>query len=463
MQTAATTPDASAEAMAPDANAAIEVAELSGYEWLLTGISLLILFAFTTSIIKWMSLLRRRVRFFGENALLPERPRARPYWNPLYFLFFFAVLIVANLQYNQLAQQYTSADIPATAEPTITADNAIDSDDIPTQPDAGNGDAEEATAGAPEISVLQLLLSSASMVTATIVTMWLALAFRPRIRPHSADQITAPVRHERPKIGWLPERGDVTLGFKAAWLILPPTMLLMGLVSILQKYSHPVLEALKPDGPDSSPDFAVFAALFFTTAIVTPIVEEFWFRGILQGGLQRIADAMNDTRRWAIALPDAAIPHATNESDGETTGPTRVELTSSPLGTPLANMHTIPAEPIPSESVRPEPISTDPYASPHPTEVAGTPLIEQPTPAELAADFSTRSDWTPTAIWPIVVASILFAVMHWGQGLAPIPLFFLSLGLGYLYRQTGSLVPSIVVHFVLNGFTMSATLLELLR
>ncbi|EMI53611.1 putative membrane protein [Rhodopirellula sallentina SM41] len=457
-----TSPDASTEAMAPDATAAIEVAELSGYEWLLTGISLLILFAFTTSLIKWISLLRRRVRFFGEGALLPERPRARPYWNPLYFLFFFAVLIVANLQYNQLAQQYTSADIPATAEPTITADNVINSDDV-TQADAGDGDAEEATAGAPEISVLQLLLSSASMVTATIVTMWLALAFRPRIRPHTGEQITGSVRHERPKIGWLPEKGDVTLGFKSAWLILPPTMLLMGLVSVLQKYSHPVLEALKPDGPDSSPDFAVFAALFFTTAIVTPIVEEFWFRGILQGGLQRIADAMHDTRRWAIALPNASMSNATTEADGETTGPARVELTSSPLGTPLANTHTIPAEPIAAETVPSEPIATDPYASPRPAEVAGTPLSEQPTPAELAADFSTRSDWTPTAIWPIVVASILFAVMHWGQGLAPIPLFFLSLGLGYLYRQTGSLVPSIVVHFVLNGFTMSATLLELLR
>jgi membrane protease YdiL (CAAX protease family) len=79
-----------------------------------------------------------------------------------------------------------------------------------------------------------------------------------------------------------------------------------------------------------------------------------------------------------------------------------------------------------------------------------------------AATYETRNDWTPTAIWPIVVASIVFALMHWGQGLAPIPLFFLSCALGYLYRQTGSLVPSIIVHFVLNGFTMCVTLLQLL-
>src|SRR5690606_35129689 len=92
-------------------------------------------------------------------------------------------------------------------------------------------------------------------------------------------------------------------------------------------------------------------------------------------------------------------------------------------------------------------VDEDPYASPREVQSTAGPPLNQSSPREIERDLDTRSDWTPTAVWPIVITSLVFAVMHWGQGLAPIPLFFLSLGLGYLYRQTGSLVPSIVVHF----------------
>ena len=56
--------------------------------------------------------------------------------------------------------------------------------------------------------------------------------------------------------------------------------------------------------------------------------------------------------------------------------------------------------------------------------------------------------------WPIFVSSLCFALVHWGQGLAPIPLFILALGLGYLFRQTGSLIACITVHFLLNFYSM---------
>ena len=68
--------------------------------------------------------------------------------------------------------------------------------------------------------------------------------------------------------------------------------------------------------------------------------------------------------------------------------------------------------------------------------------------------------WRPQAWWPIGVTSLLFALMHVGQGAAPIPLFLLSVGLGYLYRQTGSLTAPIVVHMVLNGMTLTVALLR---
>jgi hypothetical protein len=54
-------------------------------------------------------------------------------------------------------------------------------------------------------------------------------------------------------------------------------------------------------------------------------------------------------------------------------------------------------------------------------------------------------------IWaPILVASTAFAMAHVGHGPAPIPLFFFSVALGYVYEKTGRLAPSIIAHFMLN-------------
>lgn len=80
------------------------------------------------------------------------------------------------------------------------------------------------------------------------------------------------------------------------------------------------------------------------------------------------------------------------------------------------------------------------------------------------ADHSEEAtdDWRPRAYWPIVVSSVLFAVMHiGGQGAAPIPLFVMALGLGYLYRQTGCIGAPLVVHMVLNGLTLTVEMLKL--
>jgi membrane protease YdiL (CAAX protease family) len=55
------------------------------------------------------------------------------------------------------------------------------------------------------------------------------------------------------------------------------------------------------------------------------------------------------------------------------------------------------------------------------------------------------------AMWPVLVSSLVFALMHFTHGPDWIPLFVLALGLGYLYRQTHRIVPCIVVHFLLNA------------
>lgn len=65
----------------------------------------------------------------------------------------------------------------------------------------------------------------------------------------------------------------------------------------------------------------------------------------------------------------------------------------------------------------------------------------------------------PTSWTPIVGSSALFASAHLGNGPDPVPIFFLALGLGYLYRQTHRVWPGIVVHLLLNAFSTAVLVL----
>jgi len=72
----------------------------------------------------------------------------------------------------------------------------------------------------------------------------------------------------------------------------------------------------------------------------------------------------------------------------------------------------------------------------------------------------TPADVATWSWWPVVISSLVFATLHLGQGGAVVPLFFLAIALGYLYRQTGRIGPGIVVHFVLNGFTITIAIVN---
>lgn len=60
---------------------------------------------------------------------------------------------------------------------------------------------------------------------------------------------------------------------------------------------------------------------------------------------------------------------------------------------------------------------------------------------------------------PNVVTSLLFAALHFQQWPAPVALFVLSLGLGVLYRRTGSLIAPVAMHACFNGLSLTGVLL----
>lgn len=81
-------------------------------------------------------------------------------------------------------------------------------------------------------------------------------------------------------------RADVAAGLLMLLAITPPLLILAGLLNQLVPYHHPILDYLaSQQGP---------AALLLTltsAVVVAPVVEEFFFRGVLQGWLQRVAPA----------------------------------------------------------------------------------------------------------------------------------------------------------------------------
>jgi len=181
--------------------------------------------------------------------------------------------------------------------------------------------------------------------------------------------------------GFLPDKQALAAGLFGVLWVLPPVMLLQGLLASQFEYNHPVLDILRQ--PQA---FNVVIVMAVSSTLVAPFVEEFFFRGLVQGWLEKLS------RRGLFASPPKGLP-----------------------------------------SFQTEPSEDD---------------LDQEN-----ADRKDLPKW-----WPTVLTSLAFAGMHLGQGPAPVSLFFLSLGIGYLYRQTGSIWPGIVIHMTLNGLSTTATL-----
>lgn len=208
-------------------------------------------------------------------------------------------------------------------------------------------------------------------------------------------------------------RWDTLIGLLAFIMVIPAILLLQWSLTFLVEYEHGTLKMLIKDS-----SLLTIASTWFAAVLVAPVCEEIFFRGILQSWLQRLGHRGNATLDKTIT-GGWQVPSAQAIQIGEN---------SEPEFNFAGSEHAV---------------DTNPYRPPlggaTKNEIAAVPRVQ----------FDSSATWMP-----MIVSAAVFGLAHVGQGAAPIPLFVFGLALGYLYRQTGSILPCIVLHMGLNGFSM---------
>lgn len=198
-------------------------------------------------------------------------------------------------------------------------------------------------------------------------------------------------------IQWGKLKKHACVGLVAALMIIP-VILMLNIIfhSILKtQYSHQVLTMVK---------YSLITTAI-STVIVAPIVEEFHFRVFIQGFLQRLYD-LDVEKKVRVIQGDVRAEKYLNEM-----------------------------------------IVTDRNGA----EKSGRKKNRVGDANDSDTAKAKKLPW-----WPIIVSSLLFASVHFGQGAAPYALFVLAMFLGFLYRQTHSVIPCIIVHFMLNLWSFVA-------
>lgn len=220
-----------------------------------------------------------------------------------------------------------------------------------------------------------------------------------------------------------PDAGDWRLGLVAFAMLAVPTFTLQFLLVQWSDTTerHQLIELL-----EANPQVGFLAVAVFSAVIVAPLTEEILFRGLLQPWLERLGCERN----WQTLLLGGFAESGEIVIDAEM---------AAEIGPDdAAGAEEAPPLPIPSASG-----GVNPYEPPLSVWPPGEAL-----PAGAGGGF--RPQW-----WPIIATSAIFAALHLGQGPAPVPLFFLSLGLGYLAQRTRRLWPCVLVHMLLNGTSLA--------
>jgi membrane protease YdiL (CAAX protease family) len=232
-----------------------------------------------------------------------------------------------------------------------------------------------------------------------------------------AGLIALRTRCTQADLGWsFAQMGeDIVLGVKAFLVLALPTFLIQLVLTQFWPSAHPLVESLKKE-PNTQ--FVVMA--IFMAVISAPLAEEFFFRTLFQGWLEKLFDpiAAQHTNFGQSLLFGEQV---------ETT------FTAMPVSEMLPNEEALESEE----------------------------LTFATSPGKTVAIPPQATSWADYA--PAGISAAVFALAHFSHGPDWIALIVLALGLGYLYRRTHRMLPGIVVHFLLNSLSMCSLLVQIFQ
>jgi membrane protease YdiL (CAAX protease family) len=212
-------------------------------------------------------------------------------------------------------------------------------------------------------------------------------------------------------------RRQLAIGAGSALVLTPGVYAIQSLaVRLWRPRAHPVEEMVLER-------FTLEVALLalVSTMLLAPLIEEMLFRGVLQ--------------RWLWSL-FGVLQHWLCRLFGE-------QFLQSGADAPKREM--------PELAIGGELPAVD--------EDSGLPS-ERPTERPGACGASSPTSWASVA--SILMTSLGFAAVHMAQWPAPVAIFLLSVGLGTVYVQTGSLLAAVAMHGTFNGFSTLLLLWEAL-
>jgi len=196
---------------------------------------------------------------------------------------------------------------------------------------------------------------------------------------------------------------DVRAGAVACAAAIVPIYVVQFLLTIILQpvNEHPLIDDLQKT---HTPTMMLVGLLM--VVIAAPLSEEFAFRLLLQGWLEKFEDQLMGLT--ATLRPQPTIPLESDE---------------------LADVSPIEEREIIA----------------FPSETHALP----------------REGLLPHGWLPILASGTIFGLAHLGHGVSPIPLLLFGIVLGYLYQRTHRLVPSMTAHALFNGYSMTMLWLNL--
>ena len=318
-------------------------------------------------------------KHIGGTPLLTYEPRRRVPWNA-------GIALVAMLFPFMGILLTLTNPLPETPQQTIVDEQAAEfvEDDKPAE-------TEDASK-----FVLNGLSTSVLMIAFVVV---IGLFLRASVGADNHDLGYS--------LDWNQFFSDAGIGVLACAAAMLPIMVLQFLLTVfLQPESeHPLIEELQ-----QSHTSVMMLVSLLMVVIAAPLFEEFAFRLLLQGWLEKFEDELMGLT--ATMRPQPAPPTESVElvDEADTEEETKIAIPSELL------------TPLPREGLLP--------GLPH--------------------------GWLP-----ILASGTLFGLAHLGHGVSPVPLMLFGFVLGYLYQRTHRLVPSITAHALFNAYSMTMLWLNL--